>query len=202
MAKKPGLQAITVQANGIANVIKTQITVINQATKNQLDSQGIWDTGATGSAITATLANQLGLVPIGKSRVKGVHGVQVRNVYVVLLALQSKAAFIVRVTECDELTEDKDCGILIGMDVINIGDFAITNYNGRTKMSFRVPSQEEIDFVRMAGKQGYPVQEHPPISKPRSPEILKPKVGRNDPCPCGSGKKYKHCCLIKGISPN
>jgi hypothetical protein len=21
------------------------------------------------------------------------------------------------------------------------------------------------------------------------------KIGRNDPCPCGSGKKYKHCCL-------
>ncbi len=21
------------------------------------------------------------------------------------------------------------------------------------------------------------------------------KTGRNDPCPCGSGKKYKHCCL-------
>jgi uncharacterized protein len=21
-----------------------------------------------------------------------------------------------------------------------------------------------------------------------------PKVGRNDPCPCGSGKKFKHCC--------
>ncbi len=25
----------------------------------------------------------------------------------------------------------------------------------------------------------------------------KAKVGRNDPCPCGSGKKYKHCCLNK-----
>jgi hypothetical protein len=24
-----------------------------------------------------------------------------------------------------------------------------------------------------------------------------PKVGRNDPCPCGSGKKYKKCCLNK-----
>ena len=22
-----------------------------------------------------------------------------------------------------------------------------------------------------------------------------PKIGRNDPCPCGSGKKYKKCCL-------
>lgn len=21
------------------------------------------------------------------------------------------------------------------------------------------------------------------------------KIGRNDPCPCGSGRKYKHCCL-------
>lgn len=23
------------------------------------------------------------------------------------------------------------------------------------------------------------------------------KVGRNDPCPCGSGKKYKRCCIEK-----
>ena len=23
------------------------------------------------------------------------------------------------------------------------------------------------------------------------------KIGRNDPCPCGSGKKYKHCCMRK-----
>ncbi|MBX2979527.1 MAG: SEC-C domain-containing protein [Flavobacteriales bacterium] len=22
-----------------------------------------------------------------------------------------------------------------------------------------------------------------------------PKVGRNEPCPCGSGKKYKKCCM-------
>ncbi len=22
-------------------------------------------------------------------------------------------------------------------------------------------------------------------------------IGRNDPCPCGSGKKYKQCCLLK-----
>ena len=29
----------------------------------------------------------------------------------------------------------------------------------------------------------------------RSHTIVKPpKIGRNDPCPCGSGKKYKHCC--------
>lgn len=27
------------------------------------------------------------------------------------------------------------------------------------------------------------------------PVRLSPKVGRNDPCPCGSGKKFKKCCL-------
>ena len=28
----------------------------------------------------------------------------------------------------------------------------------------------------------------------KQPKVNKDKVGRNDPCPCGSGKKYKHCC--------
>ncbi len=30
--------------------------------------------------------------------------------------------------------------------------------------------------------------------KPREPIRVDQKVGRNDPCPCGSGKKFKHCC--------
>jgi len=35
----------------------------------------------------------------------------------------------------------------------------------------------------------------PPPTGPAQPfRRSKPKVGRNDPCPCGSGKKYKHCC--------
>ena len=29
---------------------------------------------------------------------------------------------------------------------------------------------------------------------PQQPIVRGPKVGRNDPCPCGSGKKYKKCC--------
>jgi hypothetical protein len=28
---------------------------------------------------------------------------------------------------------------------------------------------------------------------------LADKIGRNDPCPCGSGRKYKHCCLRKEV---
>ncbi|MBQ8304899.1 MAG: SEC-C domain-containing protein [Blautia sp.] len=33
------------------------------------------------------------------------------------------------------------------------------------------------------------------LEQKKSGTVVKPpKVGRNDPCPCGSGKKYKHCC--------
>lgn len=28
------------------------------------------------------------------------------------------------------------------------------------------------------------------------PYVAPPKVGRNDPCPCGSGKKFKKCCGV------
>ncbi len=31
-------------------------------------------------------------------------------------------------------------------------------------------------------------------SKPKQPVLAAKKVGPNDPCPCGSGKKYKKCC--------
>ena len=33
------------------------------------------------------------------------------------------------------------------------------------------------------------------MEQKKSGTVVKPhKIGRNDPCPCGSGKKYKHCC--------
>ena len=32
------------------------------------------------------------------------------------------------------------------------------------------------------------------LLNPRKTKIAEKKVGRNEPCPCGSGKKYKKCC--------
>ena len=37
--------------------------------------------------------------------------------------------------------------------------------------------------------------------KAAPPKIDLSKIGRNDPCPCGSGKKYKNCCLGKPVEP-
>jgi uncharacterized protein YecA (UPF0149 family) len=47
-----------------------------------------------------------------------------------------------------------------------------------------------------------PQAEETPAEIPEPPEHVpfrreSPKIGRNDPCPCGSGKKYKKCCGCK-----
>ena len=44
------------------------------------------------------------------------------------------------------------------------------------------------------------IRKHPKRFRPVTPTAQQlnrrpPQVGRNDPCPCGSGRKFKHCCL-------
>ena len=62
------------------------------------------------------------------------------------------------------------------------------------------PDQSGVQgFDRFSGPQGGPQQaeqsEAPEIPKVAVPVVRDaPKVGRNDPCPCGSGKKFKKCC--------
>jgi len=40
----------------------------------------------------------------------------------------------------------------------------------------------------------YWLEDEPGAWEPPRPYVAPPKTGRNDPCPCGSGKKYKKCC--------
>jgi SEC-C motif-containing protein len=52
---------------------------------------------------------------------------------------------------------------------------------------------EKGEFLRIDGKWLYNRE----ARLGPAPYKAAPKVGRNDPCPCGSGKKYKQCCLLK-----
>jgi SEC-C motif-containing protein len=53
---------------------------------------------------------------------------------------------------------------------------------------------EKAEFVRVDGNWLYNREAR---LGPAPYKSSAPKVGRNDPCPCGSGKKYKQCCLQK-----
>ncbi len=39
--------------------------------------------------------------------------------------------------------------------------------------------------------------EPPDYPRPETYQRMEPKVGRNKPCPCGSDKKFKKCCLAR-----
>jgi len=143
------IHAITNKVKGIARKIITPIEVKNVFTGKMVQTKGIWDTGATGSVVTKSTALALGLTFFGKRKVRGVHGVKEVNEYFVNITLDNKNITLnTRVTECDELSEDNTIGVLIGMNIITMGDFAITNLEGDTAMSFRIPSMQRIDYVK------------------------------------------------------
>ena len=72
-----------------------------------------------------------------------------------------------------------------------------------TRIIARVNLRQEEDVAALESKEEHNVtfQHQSPSSSAGSQQAAKPetyvregeKVGRNDPCPCGSGKKYKQC---------
>lgn len=105
----------------------------------------LWDTGATASVISSEVVAQLGLAPISQCKTYHAQGESIVNVYLVDLILPNKLRVKdVRVTE----GRLNGFGLLIGMDIINLGDFALTHKNQQTVFSFQIPATHEYDFVK------------------------------------------------------
>lgn len=187
MQRRP--QSLTVTYTGITRIIQSQVhvsTAFDPSTHTKpLTPQNcgakefvaIWDTGATNTVVSPKIVKECGLKPIGVVKVHTAGGEILSPVYLASIFLPNHVFFPqLRVTEGTIL----DADVLIGMDIITRGDFAITNSGGRTTFSYRWPSVERIDFVEQAKTTKQPLK-------------IPKKIGRNDPCPCGSGKKYKYC---------
>lgn len=154
-------KAFTTRYKGLTRTLYNQVGVCLPFTQEEAGTQqikvnkylAIWDTGATHSAITKKVAGELDLKPTGIAEVRYGSGLAQTNTYLVNIVLPDEVMVgSVRVTEVnlipdDNTSDDQQPQLLIGMDIIGMGDFAVTNANGNTVFSFRVPSREEIDFV-------------------------------------------------------
>ena len=181
MAIKPS--ALTLKSTGgLFNVLRTEIQIFLPDTLTPFPIAGVWDTGASSTAITQKVVDALGLQPSGSKKVQTANGPLQANTYMVSIGLPPN--ILIEGVEVTAVSLGDDCDALIGMDIISLGDLSITNFNGRTCMSFRVPSMHEIDFVN---NLNFVAKGTPAIP------VAKVQVGRNEPCPCGSGKKFKQC---------
>jgi hypothetical protein len=149
------IQAIRAPAipNGIRRSIVTGVGVclpftVQPGVLIQKDVQqfmGIWDTGATGSVITQKIVSDVGLKPIGQTQVETANGIFTSNTYLVNLTLPM--GLMIPNLTVTEGTLPSGSDALIGMDVITLGDFVITNLHGHTSMNYRVPSMIQYDWV-------------------------------------------------------
>ncbi len=146
---------LTRKWNGHTRVLTSDISIslpFDPATEPATERKNfncIWDTGASGTVITLDVINALGLKPSGKIKTYTVgQGGNVNeylaDAYFVNVYLPNNVQIIgVNVSEGAIFGGD----VLLGMDIIGMGDFAVTNHNGLTVMTYRIPSVETIDFV-------------------------------------------------------
>lgn len=149
-------KAFTLKSEGLLQSINTDVLVTSDLTYAD-DTEprmwnAIWDTGASKSSINKNIVDYLKLIPIGRGRVGTANGVVEVNTYNVNIGLPNGVTVSDVIVSCSDLGADVD--MLIGMDIIRYGDFSITNKNGRTTFSFRIPSVEEVDFVAEAKREG------------------------------------------------
>ena len=181
--KIPQLKSFTVRYNGRTNKLPVETLVskhLSQGANLDLEAQNakkyicIWDTGATNSVISQKVVDECGLKPIGMAMVHSATEMKHCETFLVSIFLPNKVVYpSIRVTK----GVLADCDVLIGMDIISTGDFAVTQKDSKTTFSFRFPSTEEIDFTKRELEPAHST-----------------KISRNSPCPCGSDKKYKKCC--------
>ncbi|NLW51490.1 MAG: preprotein translocase subunit SecA [Candidatus Brocadiaceae bacterium] len=83
---------------------------------------------------------------------------------------------------------DEVCSLLFRVRVERRTDREVEGIWGMTEMR-----REQMQALQYAQRQET-VADAAGARAPAEPIRVSQKVGRNDPCPCGSGKKFKHCC--------
>lgn len=143
-----GVSAFTREFDHIPNRLTLDSKIIYSG--NTIDAKCLWDTGATCTAISNDVVARLNLVPISKMTIHTPSGSKDSNVYLVDIALPNNVV-VQDVQVCDSEIGTQGIDLLIGMNIISRGDFAVTTSNGKTSFTFRMPSAGRIDFVKNIG---------------------------------------------------
>jgi len=135
--------AFSVNYNGIVREIFTDTQIAQPSVlfpdinnKKFVNFKAIWDTGATNTVITQKVVDALNLMPTGKVQMFAVNNSSSVDTYIIDLGLPMGVLFQNVNVLCGDIN---NTDILIGMDIIQSGDFSISNANGKTHFSYCLP---------------------------------------------------------------
>ena len=138
--------AYDLEYSHIVREIKTPVSIYSSLASAEgrcIKTEAVWDT-ATHSVISSKIVKEFDLISIDKKVVGGIGQVVESDVVVATLILPNdmlltKKRFLVgNIPGAD---------VLIGMDIISMGDFVITNARGKTFFSFVIPTlNNKISF--------------------------------------------------------
>lgn len=131
----------------LVNQLITMAVIANGDKK--IEVPALWDTGATITCISEAVVSELGLIPTGLRDIKTPSGSMSVGTYSVDIKLPNNVT-IRDMEVCDSKIGEQKLGLLIGMNIITQGDFAVSNFNGETSFTFRIPSVSKISFTNEA----------------------------------------------------
>lgn len=163
-------------------IIDCKVGMIGADVDTMSKLMALWDTGAMITCISKSYADKLGLMADDTTIIRGANNEPFEtNVYSVQIKMGELPIPFIRVAELPMEGTGRD--VIVGMDIMKLGDLMITNYGGKTKLTFRTPSLETVDYVEDIRMQKRCDRVH----------ANKIKTGRPDKCDCGSNKDYKNC---------
>ena len=143
------IRILTYSSNNIMNQLASYVYVGKE--KNDLIDKNrficIWDTGASISCVTNNIIERYNLTSIGKSDFFTGSHCESRSTDVYSIDLMFRDNFVFNNLRVLKIEKHDVFDIIIGMDIISQGDFAVSNLNGSTSFSFRIPSMGTANFL-------------------------------------------------------
>lgn len=137
--------AFTSQYKDISNKLINKVEVFYNG--KSVKCLALWDTGATNCCVSQDVVKQLSLISTGKVNITTPNQTSERDTYLVDVNLPNDVR-INDVCVIDSDIEKQNIGMLIGMNIINLGDFTVSNFQNKTTFTFRMPSESTTDYVK------------------------------------------------------
>ena len=154
--------AFTIKGTSIKNSLRSKVFIHYNG--ESIEETALWDTGATLSCISESVIEKLKLVETGFIPMHTPSGHDLAKTYSIDVTLPNNV-HVPDLKVCSSKIGDQGIGMLIGMDIINRGDFVVNNHAGITVFSFRMPSGPMMDFVSTIRTQNIIQKKRAPKSK-------------------------------------